>query len=244
MTPPPTGRRPGRGRVESGVDGRPLAGQEVPSEARHRQRGAQRRPPHRRAVGNVVVAPAVTGGVGRVQGVQSDGPPGPQGDRYDTPGLAEGPVLSLGIDHPGTPPEYRLTPQVRLDEAALAPADLSDHHHVGIRHDPGPVERERVVDERSAQHVAPDEDALVAEAGLRHEGIGGAQVAGGGHVGRQPGRRRDDQAGLTTGPGRWAGRRAGRSPAGRTGAGRRVGPVRRPVRGRHTPRPGCRRRRP
>ncbi len=122
-----------------------------------------------------------------VQRIQADGTARAQRHRGDTPRLGQGPVLPFRIDHPGMAPEDGLAPQVGLDEGALPPTDLAEHHHVGIGHHPLSVERERVVDEGTAEHVPTDEDALVPETGLAHQRIGGTEVPGGGHMGGDPG---------------------------------------------------------
>ncbi len=120
-------------------------------------------------------------------GLSRTAPPGRSADRHHPPRLGQRTVLALRVHHPGAAPEHGLAPQVGLDERALAPADLSEHHHVGIGDHPLPVEGERVVDERAPEEVPTDEHALVTEAGLAHQRIGRAQVTGGGHVGRDPG---------------------------------------------------------
>ena len=156
-------------------------GPQVAAETGHGQGRGQDQAP---AVGAVARPSRLVLGVERVE---ADPAPGAERHRLHAPGLGQGPVLALGVHHPGVAAEHRLTPQVGLHERALAPADLPEHDGVRVGDDPVPVEDEGVVDERAAEHVAADEDPLVAEAGLGDQGIGGAQVAGGGHVGRDPG---------------------------------------------------------
>jgi hypothetical protein len=175
-----------RGHLQRGVDGGALPGQEIPPEARHSQRCRERRPTggHRVACGRA--GHAVVVGVGRrtgVERIEPDRTTRTQSHRGHAPRLAQRAVLPLRVDDPGTPAEDGLTPQVGLDEAALARADLADHDHVGIGDRPAPVEGEGVVDERAPEDVAADQDALVAESGLRHERVRRAQVPGGRHVG-------------------------------------------------------------
>ncbi len=142
---------------------------------------------------------AVTGGIAVSSGLRRTGPPGRSATGRDTPGLGQRPVLALGVDHPGAASEHGLAPQVGLHEAALAPADLPDHDHVRVGDHTVPVEGERVVDERAAEDVAADQHALVAEAGLGDQRVGGAQVPGGGDVGREARRQPAAQV-LTTSP--------------------------------------------
>ena len=63
------------------------------------------------------------------------------------PGVGQGAVLALGVDHPGPAAEHGLAPQVGLDEGALAPADLAEDDHVGVGEHPCGVQLEGVVDE-------------------------------------------------------------------------------------------------
>ena len=113
-----------------------------------------------------------------VQRVEPDRTARAQGHGTHAPGLGQRAVLALRVDHPGLAAEDGLAPEVGLHERALAPADLPEHHHVGIGHHALPVEDERVVDERAAEEVPPDEHALVPEArprspaGRRRPGAG------------------------------------------------------------------------
>ena len=112
----------------------------------------------------------------RVERIEPDGTAGTQRHGPDAPRIGEVGVLTLGIDHPGPAAEHRLAPEEGLDERALAPANLAEHHHVGVGHDPGRVELEGIEDERAAEQVVTDDDAALAQAGLGDEGVGGAEV--------------------------------------------------------------------
>ena len=57
-------------------------------------------------------------------------------------------------------------------------SEPSKHDHVRIAQNPGGVQLEGVVHERSAEKVAPDEHALVPETGFGEEGVGRAEVPG------------------------------------------------------------------
>ena len=118
-----------------------------------------------------------------VQWVEPDGAAGPQCHRSHAPGGGQVAVLTLGVDHPGPAAEDGLAPEERLDEGALAPADLAEHHHVGIGHHPLGVELEGIEDERPAQQVVTDDDAPLPEPGFGNEGVGRAEVARGDLVG-------------------------------------------------------------
>src|ERR1039457_272993 len=108
--------------------------------------------------------------------------PGPQGHGFDSPGLGERRVLPFRIHHPRPAAEYRLTPQVRLHKGALAPTDLAEDDHVGIRQESASIELEGVVDEGTTEQVTSDEDAAPTEPGFGREGVGGTEMPGGGLV--------------------------------------------------------------
>ncbi len=159
-------------------------GTELATEAGHGQGRGQ---------GGPVSAGTVLGGGARTPGlrpgverVEPHRAAGAKGHRTDAPGLGQGPVLALRVHHPGMAAEHRLAPQVGLHERTLAPADLTEHHGVGIGDHPVPVEDERVVDEGATQYVPADEHAMVAEPGLADQRIGRTQVTGGGDMGGDP----------------------------------------------------------
>jgi hypothetical protein len=165
--------RVGQGRSQRGA----LAGHEAAPQAGTGQRGQEfELAPRRAPLGLRHRA----GGAGPgVQRVEADGPAGPQRHRPHAPGVGQVAVLALGVDDPGAPAEHRLAPQEALDEGALAPADLAEHHHVGVGHHPLGVQLEGVEDEGTAQQVVADHRAAMAQAGLGDERVGRAQVAGG-----------------------------------------------------------------
>ena len=185
-------RRPARRRSAArsrGSRSRPEAGDG--------QRRGEGGPPHGRPVQGAVALPAVAAQpVAAVSsGLSRTGPPGRRETGHRSPRFAQWPVLPFRIDHPGAAAEHGLAPQIRLDEAALAPADLADHHHVRVGHHAGPVQGERVVDERATQHVPPDE-----------------------HARRAPGRPRPPAGRRRTDGGWWPRGRAGRAAVGRPSA--------------------------
>ena len=110
------------------------------------------------------------------------------------PGARQRAVFAFGVDDPGPTPEDGETPQIGLDERALAPPDLSDHHHVGVGERARPVQLEGVIGERGPQQVPSHQHATAArgptdtetETGLAQKGVDGSEMSGGGLVGGDP----------------------------------------------------------
>ena len=176
--PGPGGLR--QGRAERGT----LAGRQAPAQAGAGQRGEELHAPATRRVGAQGPGVGVVGP--RVERVQTDRTAGPEGHGADTPRIGQVTVFPLGVDDPGPAPEDRLAPQEGLDERTLAPADLAEDDHVRIGHDAGRVELEGIEHERAAEQVVADHHAPPAEARLRDERIGGAEVPGGHLMGGDP----------------------------------------------------------
>src|ERR1700722_13337498 len=87
----------------------------------------------------------------------------PQRDRADSDGFAEGAVLALDVEDERAPAEHQQAPEQRLDERALALAELAEHDRVRVVERPVRVQRPGVVTERRARGIAPDEHASAAE---------------------------------------------------------------------------------
>ena len=182
---------------EGQVDGDTLAGEQGPPQTGRRQRrkqlhlptvGTDRsllgRPLDRRSstVRRWIDPPASAG----IEGVEPDRAAGTEGNGRHAPGRGQGAVLALRIHHPGPATEDRLAPEVRLDERALPPSDLSEHDHVGVADHALRVELERVIDERAAEEIMTHQDPAVPQAALRHQGIGGPEIPRRDLVGRHP----------------------------------------------------------
>ena len=170
--------RVGQGRSERGT----LAGRQAPPEAGTGQRGQELRPPPRRGVGPLAGRAAHAHGRrpclgAAVERVEPDGPARPQRHRAHAPRVGQVAVLPLRVDDPGPPSEHGLTPQEGLDERALAPPDLAEHHHVRVGHDAGRVELEGVEDERAPEQVVADDHAPLAQARLGDERVRRTEVA-------------------------------------------------------------------
>ena len=222
--------RPGPlgGLTQGGVDGRPLTGPEVPAQAGHGQRRGQDHPARRRSArrsGSVRPPRPTSSSVS--SGIEPDRTPGTQRHRLRRP--RPGPAART---HPwGRPPR----PGGRRPPAATGRTSRTSScpgrsgrtpRHVGIGDHALAVEDEGVVDEGATQHVPSDQDTLVAQPGLADQRVGGTEVPGGGHVGRDPGgMRRSRQA-----PSQGQASRRRRRPARRRGGGARSGPDRRPAR--------------
>ena len=84
----------------------------------------------RRPLASDAASPSTSGPGSR--GLSRMAPPGRSATGRTPHASARSRVLTLGIDDPGPATEDGLTPQERLDEGALAPADLPEHHHVGV----------------------------------------------------------------------------------------------------------------
>src|ERR1019366_3048594 len=89
----------------------------------------------------------------RIKRVESDRSAWTERHWSHTPGSGQVAVLALGINNPGPSPENGLAPEKRLDEGALAPADLPEDHHVGVGHHALGVELEGVEDEGPTEEV-------------------------------------------------------------------------------------------
>ena len=158
------------------------ASEAVSTTRRRRAASPDRRPRSRRRV--PPVPSSVSSGLSRIVAT------GPEGHRGHPPGLGQRSVLPLRVDHPRLAPEHGLAPQVRLDERALAPADLSDDHHVRVGDHPVPVEGEGVVDER-ARRARPARSGRPRARGRPRSPTGRRRTGGGWWPhGRAPGARR------------------------------------------------------
>ncbi len=140
------------GACHRGIDGGPLAGKEVAAQTGDGQGGGQCRPAPQDPVRQQ--APVIAGLFLGIERVEADGTPGAEGHRRHTPCLGQRAVLPLGVDHPGMAPEDGLAPEVRLDEGALPPSDLPEHHHVGIG-DHAPPDRGRTGRRRRSHRARP-----------------------------------------------------------------------------------------
>ena len=97
-------------------------------------RPGQRREQFGLAAGGAPCGVDLAGELGSgVERVEPDRTAGSQGHRAHAPGRGQVCILAFRVDHPGPTTEDGLAPEECLDEGALAPADLPEDHHVGIR---------------------------------------------------------------------------------------------------------------
>ena len=164
------GDRPAAGRVECELHRGVLGGTEAPAETRRGEIADERD-------SRLCAARLVAVGAPRdLERVQPDGASRPKRDRIGAERPGERPVLALRVEDHDATTERRLAQQVALHEGALPPADLAEHEHVRVRDRPRPVQVERVVDEGTAEEVAPDQHAGSGKPTRRDAGIRRAEL--------------------------------------------------------------------
>jgi hypothetical protein len=107
-----------------------------------------------------------------------------KGDRLDAGGPTERTVFALDIEHERTPAEQQHPPQERLDQRALALAQLAQHDRIGIVEGAPLIQGPGIEAEGATVPISADVHPIAAESAARRERVDRLGVTG-----RQPVRR-------------------------------------------------------